>query len=289
VKKNILISISVFLLVLVLGGVWYYGNGADVKIVDMHASPFGAGDLGKLDITLRNNDSKPVDIRLEIENAFVDDNGVSYSTPRLIISNNSTSPWDEGSVSLEKPINLLPGNNSISVWLGFKLPGKFPVTVKVFENGRLLDEDTYLANISFPELYLKLENEIQSRNSSDVYRIYGYLINYGMSSANNVSTNLTVTNERTGEIVFRSSESYSVGGQDKCALRDWPDYPYAFVEIAHGKPSGDSYMPVQNVIIGKDGDRFLLNVTSRWQDQVVSAQLRIPPQKEGGDINDETK
>lgn len=288
-KKGTLISALVIVLVLALGGLWYYGSGADVKITDMHAAPFGAGDLGKLDITLLNNDSKPVDVRLEIENAFVDDNGVSYSTPRLIISNNSTSPWDEGSVSLEKPINLLPGNNSISVWLGFKLPGKYPVKVKVFENGRLLDEDTYLANISFPELHLKLENEIQSRNTSDVYRIYGYLINYGMSSANNVSTNLTVTNERTGEIVFRSSESYSVGGQDKCALRDWPDYPYAFVEIAHGKPSGDSYMPVQNVIIGKDGDRFLLNVTSRWQNQVVSTELRIPPQKEGGETNEKTK
>lgn len=279
-KKDTLILISVFVLVLVLGGVWYYGSGDDVKIVDMHASPFGAGDSGMLNITLQNNGFKHVDVWLEVENAFVDENGVSYSTPRLIISNNSKNPWDEGSVSLQKPINLIPGNNSFSVWLGYKLPGAYTVKVRVVENRRLLDEDTYLVNVPFPELHLKLESEIEQRNTSDVYKVYGYLINYGLSSANNVSTNLTVTNEKTGEIVFTSSEPYSVGGQDKTALRAWPGYPYAIVEIAHDKPSGDSFKPIQNVIIGKDGDRFLLNVTSRWQDQVTSSELHIPAQEE---------
>ncbi len=280
-KKSTLILISVFVLVLALGGVWYYGSGADVEITGMHASPFGAGDPGMLNITLQNNGLKPVDVWLEIENAFVDDNRVSYSTSRLIISNNSRSPWDEVSVSLQKPIKLVPGNNSVSVWLGYKLPGEYPVKVRVVENSRLLDENTYLVNVPFPELHLKLENEIERRNTSDVYKVYGYLINYGLSSANKVGTNLTVTNEKTGEIVFVSSESYSVGGQDKIALRAWPGYPYAVVEIAHDKPSGDSYKPVQNVIIGKDGGRFLLKVTSRWQNQVTSAELHIPAQEEG--------
>ena len=279
-KKNTLISISVVLLVLVLGGVWYYGNGADVKITDMHASPFGAGDLGKLDITLHNNDSKPVDVWLEIEDAFVDKNGVSYSTSMMIILNNSTSPWDDGLVSLEKPINLIPGNNSVSIRLGYALPGEYPVKVKVVENSRLLDEATYLAKIPFPELHLKLEDEMERTNTSDVYRVYAYLLNYGASSVSDVSTNLTVTNERTGEIVFTSSELYSVGGQDKIPLRSWPDYPYAIIEIAHDKPSGNSYKPVQNVIVGKNGDRFRLNLSSRWHDQVASAELKMPSPKE---------
>lgn len=288
-KKGTLISISVVLLVLVLGGLWYYGSGDDVKITDMHASPFGTGDLRKLDITLQNNGSKPVDVWLEIENAFVDQNGVSYSTPRLIISNNSTSPWDEGAVSLEKPINLLPGNNSVSVWLGYALPGEYPVKVKVVENSRPLDEATYLAKIPFPELHLKLEDEMERTNTSDVYRVYGYLINYGASSASDISTNLTVTNERTGEIVFTSSKLYSVEGQDKIPLRIWPDYPYAIVEITHDKPSGNSYRPVENVIVGKNVDRFVLNLTSRWHDQVVSAELQIPSQKEGGEAFDKAR
>lgn len=288
-KKNTLISTSVVLLILVLGGVWYYGSGADVKITDMHAPPFGAGDLGKLDITLYNNNSKPVNVWLEVENAFVDKNGVGYSTPMLIISNNSTSPWDEGLVSLENPINLLPGNNSVSVRLGYALPGEYPVKVKVVENSRTLDEATYIAKIQFPELHLKLEDEMERTNTSDVYRVYGYLLNYGASSASDVSTNLKVTNERTGEIVFTSSELYSVGGQDKIPLRIWPDYPYAIVEIAHDKPSGNSYKPVQNVIVGKNGDRFILNLTSRWHDQVVSAELQIPAQKEGGKAYDKAR
>ncbi|AKB37780.1 hypothetical protein MSSAC_3190 [Methanosarcina siciliae C2J] len=280
-KKSTLISISVILLVLVLGGLWYYGSGADVKITDMYASPFGADDPGKLNITLQNNGLKPVDIWLEIENAFVDGTGTSYSTSRLVISDNSTGPWDEESVSLQRPIRLVHGNNSVSVWLGYKLPGEYPVKVRVVQNGRLLDEDTYLVNIPLPELHLKLENELERRNTSDVYKVYGYLINYGLSSADKVSTNLTVTNERTGKTVFTSSEFYSVGGQDKSALRAWPGYPYAIVEIAHDKPSGDPYKPIPIVIIGQNGDRFLLNITSRWQDQVTSAELHIPAQEEG--------
>ena len=280
-KKSALISVSVALLGLILGGLWYYGNGSDVKIADMYASPFGAGDPGKLNITLQNNGLKPVDVWLEIQNAFVDENGTSYSTSRLVISDNSTSPWDERSVSLQKPIKLVPGNNSISVWLGYRLPGEYPVKVRVVQNSRLLDESTYLVNITSPELHLKLENELERRNTSDVYKVYSYLINYGLSSADKVSTNLTVTNERTGKIVFTSSEFYSVGGKDKSALRAWPGYPYAIVEIAHGKPSGDSYKPIPIVIVGQNGDSFLLNITSRWQDQVTSAELHIPAQEEG--------
>jgi len=280
VKKSTLISISVVLLILVLVGFWQYGSRADVKIVNVHASSFGAGDLGQLDIMLQNNGSKPVDVWLDIENAFVDENRVSYSTSRLIISNNSTSPWDEGSISLQKPINLLPGNNSFRVWLGYKLPGEYPVKVRVVENSRLLDEETYPVNIPFPEIHLKLEYEMESKNTSDVYRIYGYLINKGLSAAMNVSTNLTVTNERTGELVLTSSELYNVGEKDKTPLWTWPDYPYAIVEIAHDKSSGKSYIPVQNVVIGSNEDRFKVNVTARWQNQVAFAELLIPSKEE---------
>ncbi|MGA9187850.1 MAG: hypothetical protein WB014_04610 [Methanosarcina sp.] len=277
-KKGTLISISVAFLILVLGVLWQYGSGTDVKIVDMHASPIGIGDRGQLNIVLQNNGSKPVDVWLEVENAFVDENGRSYSTSRLIISNNSI-PGDEESVSLQKPINLLPGNNSVSVMLGYKLPGKYPVKVKVVENSRLLDEDTYLVNIPLPELHLKLEYEVENKNTSGVYRIYGYLINKGLSSALDVHTNLTVTNERTGEIVLKSSDLYCVGKEDKTALWVWPDYPYAIVEIAHKEPTGDSYMPVQNVVVGGSEDRFKVDVTARWQDQVASAELLIPPEE----------
>lgn len=279
-KKGTLTIILVFLFLLGMAGFWQYGSGTDVKIVDMHASPFGAGDLGQLDIVLQNNGSKPVDVWLDIENAFVDENGVSYSTPRLIISNNSTSPWDEGSVSLQKPINLLPGNNSVRAWLGYKLPGEYPVKVRVVKNSRLLDEETYPVNIPFPEIHLKLEYEMESKNTSDVYRIYGYLANRGLSSARNVSANLTVTNERTGELMLASSELYDVREEDKSPLWTWPDHPYAIVEIAHGKSSGESYMPVQNVVIGSNEDRFKVNVTVRWQDQASFAELLIPPMEE---------
>lgn len=278
-SKSTLIYVSVALLVLALGGLWYYENSADVKIVDMNASQFGVRESGKLDIVLQNNGSKPVDVWLEVENAFVDKNREAHSTSRLIISNDSVDPWNAEFVSLEKPIRLLPGNNSVSVWLGYELPGEYPVNVKVVENSRLLDEGTYLVQIPTPEIHLKLEYEMESRNTSEIYRIYGYLINKGLASARDVSTSLTVTNERTGKLVFTSSDIYDVREQDKTSLWTWPDYPYAIVEIAHGEPSGESYMPVQNVVIGSSEDQFRINVTSTWQDQVVSAELLIPPEE----------
>lgn len=279
-KKSILISISGAFLILVLLGLWQYGSGADVKIVDMHAPPVGVRESGQLDMVLQNNGSKPVDVWLEVDNAFVDINGNSRSTSRMIISSDSTDPWDVDLVSLQKPIHLLPGNNSVSVWLGYELPGEYPVKVKVVENSRVLDEGTCLVEIPTPELNLKLEYEMESGNSSDIYRIYGYLINNGTGSARDVPTNLTVKDERTGKTVLISSNTYYVGSQDKTSLWNWPDCPYAIVEITHGRPSGGSYMPVRNVVIGSIEDQFLINVTSTWQDQVVSAELLIPSEEE---------
>jgi hypothetical protein len=282
-KKSTLISISIAFLILVLGVLWQYGSGNDVKIVNMSAPPFSIRESGQLDLVLQNNGLKPVDVWLEVDNAFVDENGRSYSKSRLIISNNST-PWSEESISLEKPIYLLPGNNSVSVWLGYALPGEYPVKVKVIENSRVLDEGTYLIEISSPEVpknvSLKLEYEIENRNTSDVYRIYGYLINKGSGSAENVSINLTVIDERTGKPVFTSSELYDIGEYDKTPLWTWPDYPYAVIEIAHGKPLKESYMPVKNVVIGEGEDYFKVNVTARWQDRVTSTELLIPPREE---------
>lgn len=279
-RKSTLIYVSVAFLILALWGLWQYGNGTDVKIVDMRAPPVGIRESGQLDMVLQNNGSKPVDVWLEVENAFVDKNGEARSTSRLIISNDSVDSWDVEFVSLQKPIHLLPGNNSVSVWLGYELTGEYPVNVKVVENGRTLDEGTCLVQIPTPELNLKLEYEMESRNTSDIYRIYGYLINKGLGSARDVSTNLTVTDEKTGEPVLTSSNIYFVRAQDKAALWAWSDHPYAIVEIAHEEPSGESYMPVKNVVNGESGDRFLINVTSTWQDQVVSAELLIPSEEE---------
>ena len=285
-KKDVLITLSVSFLILALGLFWYYGTGADVHIADMTAPPVGIGSRGQLEIMLQNNGSEPVDVWLEVENAFVDENGESYSTSRMIISNESESLWSAELVSLQKPVKLLPGNNKVSVMLGYKLPGEYEVEVKVSEDSRPLDKASLVVEVPPPELLLELEYEKESMETSDVYGIYGYLINYGLSSAEDVSTNLTVINEHTGKTIFTSSRTYDVRGNDKSALWTWPDYPYAIVEIAHEGPSGESYMPVQNVVIGESEDRFRINVTSTWQDQVVSAELLLPSEEEAGDAYD---
>jgi len=284
-RKSTLIYVSVAFLILSLGIFWYYGTGPDVHIAEMNASPIGVRESGQLDIVLQNNGPRPVDVWLEAENTYVGDDGVAHHNSGLLIPSDSGDPWDTDFVSHEKPIHLLPGNNSVSLWIGYCLPGEYPVKVKVVESSRILDEGTYLVEISPPEipenLSLKLEYEMESRNTSDVYRIYGYLINKGSGSEKNVSTNFTAINEKTGKLVFTSSEIYGVGEYDKTPLWTWPDYPYAVVEIAHGDPSGESYMPVQNLVVGKSEDRFRINVTSTWQNRSVSAELLLPPGEEG--------
>ena len=80
--------------------------------------------------------------------------------------------------------------------------------------------------------------------------------------------------------MFASSGLYDVREYDKTPLWTWPDYPYAVLEIAHGKPSGDSYMPVQNVVVGKSEDRFRINVSSTWQNRSTSVELLLPPGEE---------
>jgi len=45
-------------------------------------------------------------------------------------------------------------------------------------------------------------------------------------------------------------------------------------------PQESPTCPVQNVVIGESEDRFLINVTSTWKDQVASAELLIPPREE---------
>ncbi|WP_410507433.1 hypothetical protein RSJ42_11510 [Methanosarcina hadiensis] len=283
-RKDTIVYVSIAFFMLSFGIVWYYGTGHDVHIADMSASPIGVQESGQLDIVLQNNGPRPVDVWLEVENTYVDSNGVAYSSSQLIISNKSDKMQHVEYLSLEKPIRLLPGNNSVSVWIGYVLPGKYPVKVKVVGNGRTLDEGTYLVEVSPPEtpenLSLKLEYEMESTNTSDIYRIYGYLINRGSGSADNISTSLTVVNEETGKQVFTSSHIYGVEEYDKTPLWTWPDYPYAVVEIAHGEPSGESYMPVQNVIIGGKEDRFRVNVTSTWQNRSVSSELLLPTGEE---------
>lgn len=283
-KRNFLITLSAAFLILLLGIFWYYGTGTDVYIAEMNASPIGVHESGQLDIVLQNNGSMPVDVWIEAENTYVDGDGVAHPNSGLLIPSDSEDPWDVKFVSHETPIHLLPGNNSVSIWIGYVVPGEYPVKVKVLGDGRVLDEGTYLVEISPPEipdnLSLKLEYETESKNSSDIYRIYGYLINKGAGSAEDIPVNLTVTDERTGELVFASSGLYDVREYDKTPLWTWPDYPYAVVEIAHGKPSGDSYMPVQNVVVGKSEDRFRINVSSTWQNRSTSAELLLPPGEE---------
>ncbi|MDD2439204.1 MAG: hypothetical protein PHD41_03140 [Methanosarcinaceae archaeon] len=281
-KNKKLILIFAVLLTLTLSLLWPFESEIDVKIVEIQTPPLGAQIPEKLTMVLQNNESKPVDVWVDIENAFVDENKISYPTSRIIISENSTHPWDVDFVSFQKPITLQPGNNSIKARLGYSLPGKYELKIKVTEDSRLIDSASHTLEILPPKLSLKLEAEkfdwpeLDLGNEVELYGIYGYILNYSPSRAKDLRTNLSVRDEKTGKTVFTASEVYYVEAYDKTPLWIWPDYPYALIEISRSGTSDKTYMPVQNVIRGKPGDVFRVNVSSEWENQKVFAEILVP-------------
>lgn len=280
-KKNTLILAAFFVLVISLGVFWYLGAGTDVRIVDMSATPLEYGGVGTLNLILQNNENKLVTVDLEVENAFVDENGVAHSTSRLIITDyqNPRSVYEEPDYTpLQKPLVLLPGNNTVQLMLGYQQIGNYEVGVKVSRQGKLLDESSLLVDIPAPELDLSFEYEKEDAEDFVVYRIYAYLLNQGSSPTGEVPINLTVTNLRTGAEVLNTKSVNGARAHDKTSLRTWQDRPFAIVEFVENRSSGRSYMPVQNFVRGQKEDLFLLNLTGKWKDQTFSTELLLPPE-----------
>lgn len=276
--KNRKLVVLAFLVIVAFsfGVYWYQETRADVKIVTMEREPLLAlRTVGELNLTLCNYGPKPVNVLFEVENAFVSEKGERFSTARMVIAPDSQRE-EAGYMPISEPVSLLPGNNSISIQIGYALPGEYPVKVMVFHKGRLLDEGTFLVKVPPPELALTLGSEHETVGTYEVYRIDGYLINRGLSPVIDVLTNITVTEVQSGRVVLIGSRVHGVAGYDKMPLHSWEDNPYAIIELAREKPSEKSYMPVEYVVKGRVGEHYRVNVTSTWHDQTVSAEILVP-------------
>lgn len=290
-RKELVIPVVVIIMIAAVGMYWYYGDRGDVRIVDLDAPHrLGLSTPGQLSIIVQNNESVPVNVTIDAKNAFVGENGTSLSASRMIFAETSYSEPGFGYsalVPLTEEIILMPGENTIGVFLGFKMVGNHSVEVRMYQNERLIDEGTVTVEVPLPDISLQLEYEKATTDNFDFYRIDGYLINHELSWAWHVPTKVTVTNDKTGEMVSTDTYNARVRGYETALITEWNishwnisnwnDSPLTLIELARNDSSNVSYMPLTSVIKGKIGDVYRVNVTSTGYDQVVSAEIVIPP------------
>ena len=288
-RKELVIPVVIIIMATAVGMYWYYGDRDDVRIVDLDAPDrIGLSMPSQLSIIVQNNESVPVNVTIDAKNAFVGENGTSLSASRMIFTETSYSGPGFGYsalVPLTGEITLMPGENTIGVFLGFKMAGNHSVEVRIYQNERLIDEGTVIVEVPLPVLSLQLEYEKATTDNFDFYRIDGYLTNHEISRVlGPVTTSVTVTNDKTGEVVStdtqsRYHESVLMSGWDisHWNISNWEDSPMTLIELAHNDSSNVSYMPVTSVVKGKIGDQYRVNVTHTSKYQVVSAEIVIPP------------
>jgi len=291
-RKELVIPVLVIIIAAAVSMCWYYGDRDDVRIADLDAPDrLGLHTANRLSITLLNNESVPVNVNIDVKNAFVGKNGTSLPTSRTMIFKDSDSMNDlnyyQSKISLAEEVTLMPGENTIGIFLGYVVAGNYSVEVRICQNERLIDEGTVIIEVPLPELSLQLEYEKATIDDFDFYRVDGYLTNNELSSAMHVATKVTVTNDKTGEIV--STKTYNIGvisygttlisewNISHLNISNWNDGPITLIEFAHNESSNVNYMPLTSVVKGKIGDVYRVNVTSTGYDQVVSAEIVMPP------------
>lgn len=288
-RKELVIPVVIIIMAAAVGLYWYYADRDDVRIVGLDAPHrLGLQIPDQLSIIVQNNESVPVNVTIDVKNAFVGKNGTSLPTSRIIFTETPYSGvgFDYSAlVPLTGEITLMPGENTIGVFLGYVVAGNHSVEVSIYQNERLIDEGTVIIEVPLPELSLQLEYEKATTDNFDFYRVDGYLTNHEISRVlGPVTISVTVTNDKTGEVVSidtqsRYCEAVLMSGWDisHWNISNWEDSPMTLIELAHNDSSNVSYMPVTSVVKGKIGDRYRVDVTHTSKYQVLSAEIVIPP------------
>jgi hypothetical protein len=278
-KEFVIIALIIFIMVFA-GAFLHKGESDDVSIVALNAPPrLGLNTIGQLEIVLQNNETYPVNINLDVENAFVDENGISLS--RIIKS----GKYDLGQYISDhdwfpREIMLSPGENKIREYIGYEATGTYDVKVKLYQNEQVVDEKTHSIQIMPPVLSLKLD---YTENYSDellIYMIEGYILNEGLGRAGDIDTTVTIANLESGEILSSENYQYEVSGNTKTKLSEWRDLPIAVIELSPEGDSNESYRPLESVAKGKIGERYILTVELNWKDQNDSSELILPDSNE---------
>ena len=257
-KKEFTIFAVVAVMIAAIGILYYYPTGDDVRIAKLDAPQYlELKESGELTVTLRNNALTPVNVSIDIENAFINENRTSSSYI------NSKSPYGK--------LTLLPGNNTEHFFLGYLVTGTHNVKVKVYQNGQVIDTSSINVTVLVPqrpELSLQLAYRKETTVDYDIYKIYGYIIDGKTigSKHYDVPVQITIIDDETGNVISNDTKTCYVRPGGIATLSNWKGKPMAVIELAHNKPSNETYLPVQNVAKGMSGDIYRVKVTATWYD-----------------------
>ncbi len=278
---------------------WYF-IPSDVSIVSLEApKEIGIYDLSNLKINLQNNAPKDVNVTINVKNAFVDEKGVSLKGfVILAYENSSYIPSNASNVTdtSQKEVLLKPGSNSITVSIGYEVPGTQKVEVEIYQRGKLADSRTIEINVLPPKISVVLQTHNGINGTNEIHTVYGRLeLLVKGGSAGNVVVNISVINELTNTIVstatrtirtFYTNEPLVVWSSRKSTYdpvtgmmtsTDTQTFaPVVVIELSKGEPSAEKYIMSPVVVKGKVGDRYKVVVTATWREQVMISEVSIP-------------
>ncbi|SFM32607.1 hypothetical protein [Methanolobus profundi] len=258
---------------------WHYDSTVDVRITGIDAprtlgvDTIRSNNMNEIKITIQNNETRPVEIKVETENAFVNAEGESVDT--FIVFGYDGYRYTDY-VSTQDKIKLEPGENELTLLLGYQVTGEQDVHIRIVNNEVVLDEDSFTVEVMPPEISVELDNEMIIQDELEIYNIDAYVLNSGMGRAEGVETTLSIIDQETGEVISSEIRSIVVPAHSKSAFSTWKDSPDGVIELSSGENSDESYMPVLAVAKGKTGDRYVVKLTAIWQDQIAEGVILVP-------------
>jgi hypothetical protein len=298
--KNKLIAVAMIAIALLFAALlfWYF-TPSNVSIVSLEEpQELVIGELSSLTINLQNNASEDVNVTINVENAFVDEKGVSLKGSILWVEENSSWLQLNATEKPQKEVRLKPGSNRIAAELGYQIAGTQTVEVEVYQKGKLADSRKVEINVLKPTIELLLQNYKSTNGTNEIHSVYGYLQLRGEGYAPGVAVNISVINELTNTTVKTITRGYSLRGDSYASepLITWEHRdstydpltgartttqtetysPIVVIELAKDESSTEKYARSPIVVKGKIGDRYKVVVTATWVDQVVSSEMKIP-------------
>lgn len=300
--KNKMIAGAIIAIILLSAAVLYwYFTPSNVSIASLEEpKELVIGQLSYLTINLQNNASEDVNVTINVKNAFVDEKGVSLKGSIFWVEENFSWLQLNATEKPQKEVRLKPGSNKIVAELGYQVPGKQKVEVEVYRAGKLADSRTIELNVLRPTIELFLQKYEGTNGTNEVHSVYGYLQLSGKGYASGVMVDISVINELTNATVKTVTKGYSLdeglhiseplvvwehtdttydrvtGARTTAAVKTYA--PIVVIELSKGKPSAEKYLMSPIVVKGKIGEIYRVVATATWRDQVVSSEMRIPPQ-----------
>lgn len=299
-RNKMMAGVIIAVLLIFAAVLFWYFTPSDVSIVSLEApKEIGIYDLNNLKINLQNNAPTDVNVTINVKNAFVDEKGVSLKGfVILAYENSSYVPSNASNVTdaSQKEVLLKPGSNSITVSLGYEVPGTQKVEVEIYQHGKLADYRTIEINVLPPKISVVLRTHNGVNGTNEIYTVFGILETSAKSgSAGYVGINISVINELTNTTVSTATRTIRTSSTSESivvwsSLKSTYDpvmgmmtstdtrtfAPVVVIELSKGEPSAEKYILSPVVVKGKVGDRYKVVVTAIWRDQVVSSEVRIP-------------